>query len=528
MKNWNPKFVKFILACSSAILFFIAWPAAGFAPLLFISLVPLIKLEDDNYKLYLSGTYRSIFLFVYLSFFLFNILTTWWIYFASGYGMIGAVVANSFLMTITFQLFHYTRKKLGSKIGYFSLFIYWLSFEYLHMNWDLTWPWLTLGNGFAAWANMVQWYEYTGVFGGTIWIILANIYLFKFLSEDFNRKRGAQLAGIILLPLAASISIYYSYTEKENSIEVIAVQPNIDPYNEKFSGMSSKEQLDKMLRLAQPLVSDKTALVICPETALANGIWKIDLLNDYEVNTIRKFVEPNPNLNFLTGLTLYEMYPDVESKSATARKFRDSNSYFDVYNAAMQINNRSAIQFHYKSKLVPGVEKMPFPAIFGLLDDFAIDLGGTAGSLGMQAHPSVFRSGKITAAPVVCYESVYGDYVREYINQGANIICIMTNDGWWEDTPGYRQHCQYARLRAIEERRSIARSANTGISCFIDQRGEIHQATKWWMPTAIKANLNLNEERTFYARCGDFPAYIALIALIPMLLFAFFKKKRNS
>ena len=121
---------------------------------------------------------------------------------------------------------------------------------------------------------------------------------------------------------------------------------------------------------------------------------------------------------------------------------------------------------------------MPFPAIFGLLDDFAIDLGGTAGSLGMQAHPSVFRSGKITAAPVVCYESVYGDYVREYINQGANIICIMTNDGWWEDTPGYRQHCQYARLRAIEERRSIARSANTGISCFIDQRGEIHQATK--------------------------------------------------
>jgi apolipoprotein N-acyltransferase len=528
MKNWNPKFVKFILACSSAILFFIAWPAAGFAPLLFISLVPLLKLEDDNYKLYLSGTYRSIFWFVYLSFFLFNILTTWWIYFASGYGMIGAVVANSFLMTITFQLFHYTRKKLGSKIGYLSLFIYWLSFEYLHMNWDLTWPWLTLGNGFAAWANMVQWYEYTGVFGGTIWIILANIYLFKFLSEDFNRKLGAQLAGIILLPLAASISIYYSYTEKENPIEVIAVQPNIDPYNEKFSGMSSKEQLDKMLRLAQPLVSDKTALVICPETALANGIWKIDLLNDYEVNTIRKFVEPYPNLNFLTGLTLYEMYSDVESKSATARKFRDSNSYFDVYNAAMQINNRSAIQLHYKSKLVPGVEKMPFPAIFGLLDDFAIDLGGTAGSLGMQAHPSVFRSGKITAAPVVCYESVYGDYVREYINQGANIICIMTNDGWWEDTPGYRQHCQYARLRAIEERRSIVRSANTGISCFIDQRGEIHQATKWWMPTAIKSNLNLNEERTFYARCGDFPAYIALIALIPMLLFAFFKKKRNS
>ncbi|MBL7922865.1 MAG: apolipoprotein N-acyltransferase, partial [Bacteroidia bacterium] len=132
-----------------------------------------------------------------------------------------------------------------------------------------------------------------------------------------------------------------------------------------------------------------------------------------------------------------------------------------------------------------------------------IDLGGTTGSLGVQEWPTVFSGDSVMAAPVICYESVYGDYVGEYVRRGANLICIMTNDGWWSDTPGYRQHCQYARLRAIEHRRSIARSANTGTSCFIDQKGQISQATSWWVPAAIKQVLNYNNTLSFYSRHGD-------------------------
>jgi len=172
--------------------------------------------------------------------------------------------------------------------------------------------------------------------------------------------------------------------------------------------------------------------------------------------------------------------------------------------------------------LVPGVEKMPFPALLKPLEKYAIDLGGMPGSLGVQQERSVFvsHSDHRKVAPAICYESIYGEYCGEYINKGAGLIFIITNDGWWRDTPGYRQHCSYARLRAIETRRSIARSANTGTSCFINQRGDIDQPTAFWVPAVISATINYNEEITFYAKYGDYIARVSCFVAVLMFLYA--------
>jgi apolipoprotein N-acyltransferase len=123
----------------------------------------------------------------------------------------------------------------------------------------------------------------------------------------------------------------------------------------------------------------------------------------------------------------------------------------------------------------------------------------------MQEERTVFVSkyGPGKVAPVICYESIYGDYVGQYIRNGAEFIFIVTNDGWWKDTPGYKQHLLFGRLRAIETRKSIARSANTGISCFVNQRGDIDQPQPWDTATAIKQTLVSNEGMTFYTRYGD-------------------------
>jgi apolipoprotein N-acyltransferase len=171
---------------------------------------------------------------------------------------------------------------------------------------------------------------------------------------------------------------------------------------------------------------------------------------------------------------------------------------------------------------------MPYPAVFGWLEKFAIDLGGTAGSLGTQEERTVL-TGKEGVAPVVCYESIYGEYVGEYINNGATLIFIITNDGWWLDTPGYKQHLLYGRLRAIETRRCIARSANTGISCFIDERGDFSQETEWWKPAVIKGSINSNSEKTFYTKFGDVIGricfYASGIILLLAIVLRFFPKK---
>jgi len=165
---------------------------------------------------------------------------------------------------------------------------------------------------------------------------------------------------------------------------------------------------------------------------------------------------------------------------------------------------------------------MPYPKLFKLLESVILDLGGTTGSRGSQEYRGTFKHtiDETRVAPVICYESIYGEYVTDYIKNGANFIFVITNDGWWGDTPGHKQHLNYSQLRAIETRRSVARSANTGISAFINQKGEILNKTEWWVRDAIKNNIKANTEITFYVRNGDFIGRIAAFFSILAILYS--------
>jgi apolipoprotein N-acyltransferase len=501
----------FLVSFLSGLLLSFAWPSAGFAPLLFVALVPLLISEEGIREMNLKHPLREVFLHAYIAFFTFNLLTTWWVKYASFFGAVAAIVCNALFMALVFTLFSHTRKKLGNTSGYVALVAYWITFEYVHMNWDLSWPWLTLGNGFAGWVKWIQWYEFTGVLGGTLWIWAINILIFttgrKLWTWPLSREVWI-LSSLLILPAFWSVYRYYNVTDKGDAVNVSVIQPNIDPYNEKFTGMSSSAQLDRILDLAYTVTDSTTHYVVAPETALPDGMWEHDIASHPNIRRLSSFLSEFPRSTWVIGATTYGHYPDSNQRSATARKFTESEGYYDAFNTALQVRLTDTISIHHKSKLVPGVEKMPYPALFGFLDRFAIDLGGITGSLGVQDTPSVF-GGVANVAPVICYESVYGDYIGKYIRRDANLIFIVTNDGWWSDTPGYRQHLKYATLRAIEVRRSIARSANTGISCFINQRGDISQATGWWVPAAIKQTIYANDELTIYARLGDYIGKLA-------------------
>jgi apolipoprotein N-acyltransferase len=198
--------------------------------------------------------------------------------------------------------------------------------------------------------------------------------------------------------------------------------------------------------------------------------------------------------------------------SASARKFRDADVYYDSYNTALYVAHDSTLQKYHKSKLTPGVELMPYLDVLPFLKKYAIDLGGTTGSLGVNPDQTPFIiSNNLKVAPCICYESVYGEFMNRFIVNGANVIFVITNDGWWGNTPGHRQHMLFSVVRAIETRRSIARSANTGISCFINQRGDISQRTAYWVPATIRGKINANDKVTFYVRYGDYIGRIFLL-----------------
>jgi apolipoprotein N-acyltransferase len=522
----------------SGLLLSAAWPEKGFAPLLFIAWIPLLVIEDFFYHNPQRKSRQLFFLF-YLSFLIWNLLTTWWVYNATAFGAAAAIICNSLFMASVFMLFHFTKKKAGNIAGYCSFIFYWVTFEYLHMNWDLSWPWLTLGNGFASYYKWVQWYEYTGTLGGSCWILLINILLFLGVKKVFNKSSRKMFTlellvavVVILCPIILSITRYSNYKEDAHPINIAVVQPNIDPYNEKFSGMPPHEQLVKILRLASTVTDSTTDYLVAPETAMPSGIWEEELQNHPDIKFLRSFLNTFPKLTVVIGAATNQLYEKGKPHSATARKFIDAGDYYDSYNTALQLDNFSNnVLTYHKSKLVPGVEKMPFPKIFKYLDKFAIDLGGMSGSLGIEKEPKTFIShDSIQVAPIICYESIYGDYISKYVRKGAQLLFIITNDGWWGETPGYRQHLVYGRLRAIEMRRSIARSANTGISCFINQRGDISQPTKWWKDDAIKETINANDELTFYAQYGDYIAKISSCVSILLIIYTLLKsiQKRFS
>jgi len=502
---------------------FISFPYTGsLTPLVFISWVPLFIVENNVF----NKKYRSskVYIHAFLSFFIYNLGSTWWIWNASAGGAVFAIVLNAIIMAFVFYLSHLIRKRVEGKIGYLIFILGWISFEYLHYYWELSYPWLTLGNVFSITPSVVQWYSITGVLGGTLWALIINVLLFHVLNSVLIKKQNwkneiksiSLLVGILVLPLIYSMITYLNYEESKNPIEVIALQPNVDPYNEKFN-LDLKVQLDKLFEEADKLVTPKTKFILAPETAVSASFYEDELtsLPFYQYMLDRK--KNWFNTSFYVGASTLKVYQT--KKSAASRKLEGGPGFYESYNTSLLIDEFNSPSFVHKSKLVLGVEKIPFLTMIPWLGDLAIDLDGASGSLGIEEEPKILKASQTVFAPIICYESIYGEFIAQQVRKGAEEIFVITNDGWWGNTPGYKQHASFSQLRAIENRRDVVRSANTGISCFINQRGDVIQKTEWWKQTAIKGIVNKNKELTFYSRFGDVIGKLA--SLILSILFIY-------
>jgi len=523
----------------------LAWPPHTFAaPLLLIGLVPLFIALDQIILAKEKKTGKKVFLTAGLTFLVWNTACIYWVYNAiSAYN--GPLVAipislipfglGALLMTFAFWLYYRFRIVVSSsRIAYLALVSFWIGMEYLHQTWDLAFPWMTLGNGFAGLHQLAQWYETTGVYGGSVWIMVSNILAFE-AYKSFKSKTGylkirPAIAWLLFIIIPAGISLikYYGYKEKSMPVNVIAVQPNIDPY-EKNGGIPPADQLRTLTHLSDSVAQTNTEYFIWPETAIPSYANEENIRNTGEYIFAQKFLNKYKNGTLITGIESVKFYNGKETISA--KQDGNGGTYYDNFNSAMQVENSSNVQFYHKSKLVPGVEKMPFPKTLSFLAPVFAGLGGTVSGWGWQDHPGVFYSQNgVGVAPVICYESLWGSWIAESVKNGAQFIAIITNDGWWGNTSGKDQHFLYAKLRAIETRRWVVRSANTGLSGFIDQRGDVIKVSKWWTRDALKADINLNDQMTFYTKSGDIIAQLLSITGIILALFipyyTLFKKKK--
>ena len=513
------------LAVLSGLLIAAAWPVRGLAPLAFIAFVPLLYLQEKGYSFWISA----------LTFLIWNALTTWWVWKTTAMGTIAMIALNSLFMTCVFWAYNFVKTRVyDNKKGYYILIIFVLAFEYLHLHWQLNWPWLNLGNVFSHYHTWVQWYSVTGIAGGTIWVLLANILVYKFLLSSFRPQRSEVeksstfyaiiLICVLFIPLIISKIQYHNYNERGSDVEIVVIQPNLDPYSEEFS-LSPREILDRNLSVATPLVTENTCFVVSPESAIQENIWLERIDKYYSIRELRRFIKENPNTCYVIGLSTDGPVPEGHEIDFAARKFGNVDRYFYSYNTAALITLDS-VQLYHKSRLTPGAEAMPSWWILRMLKDNALDLGGTVGTLKTDTEARVLSFDNHKVGTLICYESVFGGYVTEFVKKGADMLFVITNDGWWGNSPGHKQHLEFSKLRAIETRRSVARSANTGISGFINQRGDIIEQSKYWEQTALRNTIKSNDKLTFYVRFGDYlyrisvflTALLAAVTIVKLIL----------
>ena len=506
-------------------------PHTGFLAL--FAIVPLLCMDRIAD---MTGR-RRVWIYHYSAFVLWNAVTTFWVCNATIGGGIFAVLANSLQMSLVFGLFRLSKKRFSGSLPYIFLMTAWIAWERFYFDAEISWPWLVLGNSFARSIWAIQWYEFTGALGGSLWIWMCNLSIFGILvslsdgsiSHWNGKAKAAAATGLLVLFVAPPVVSgfigreYHDAMEEGEQLDVMIIQPNIDPYN-KFQAMTQAQQNGILLSMAEKNLkerkNDSTAaplLIVAPET-FTGGVICGEYQRSQTWNGFVRFLKDYPGVNMLFGASTYDYIHSPGAPSYTARKVGDG-MWVESHNSALMTDGSARTEIYHKSKLVVAVEHTPYPRIFCPIDNM---LGGVMGRCVGQDEISLLHvKDKDSSIPIgcaVCYESVYGEYYTDYIRKGAKAMTIITNDAWWGNTPGYRQHLSYASLRAIETRRAIARCANTGISAIISPSGKIHQPTPWWEPAVIEGSIPLRNDITFFVSHGDITGRVCTFIFLLMLL----------
>lgn len=513
-----------LMALAFAVLMSLPWlvPHLGFVAL--VGFVPLLMMER-----YASvHGVKRFWWWHYGAFVLWNAFTTFWVCWATVGGGVFAVLANALQMSVIFALFRLSKKKLGGALPYVFLAAMWIAWERAYFSAQISWPWLVLGNAFARSTGLAQWYEYTGTLGGSLWIWACNLSIFGFMTalrsratDRWNAKaRIAAVTGIVLLfagPAVTSAVIGARYKEvSEGTQDVLICQPNLDPY-QKFQFLNQNQQNAILMEVAEEGLAGRKSttpvLVIAPETFTSDIV-----AGSYETSaTWRRFVQflnEHPGTEMLFGASSREYYFEPEPRDPSDYKL-DEGGWVQRHNSALTLQADGTTEIFHKSRLVVGVEMTPYPKVILPL---ARLLGASIGRCVGQSEVTPLHAFGVPFGCAICYESVFGEYCTEYVRAGAKFLTVITNDAWWGNTPGYRQHLSYSALRAIELRRDIARCGNTGISCFIDQRGRILERGPWWEKTTLEGSVNFNSRVTFFAEHGDIVGRVCTFVFLLLLL----------
>lgn len=499
-----------LLGLLSGIMIGISYPPIPLPYLVFVAFVPYFVVIQKRNGL------AEINRFTYFTAFIFNFITLYWV---GGwlpntdpFLMIAGTTLlffNPLVFLIPSTLYFVTKKYVNKNLALYLFPFFWVTFEFAYSLTDFKFPWLTLGNTLSYFTNYIQIADIVGVYGLSILIIFANIFVYK-LKNDFtvfgilNKKALASFVVIILIPIIYGNYTIFSFSSQTGSVKVGLIQPNIDP-NKKWEDGNLNEKIDTYFKLSEETIKKGAKIVIWPETALPVYL----LAGNYadEVKRIRKFVD-NYGISILTGMPDANFFYNKSNAPLDAKPLNDGKVLYTSYNSILLFNpNSTEVQKYGKMKLVPFGEKVPLVESLPFLGDWIKwDVGISSWNTGRDTTIFQVNSAQnsknenIKIGGIVCIESIYPIFTSVFAKKGAEFIAVVTNDSWYGDTSGPYQHKEMSVIRAVENKRSVVRAANGGISCLINPLGRTVSETKMYTKTALVVDVPLNSELTFYTK----------------------------
>lgn len=497
-----------LLLILSGIILGISFPPFPFpiTLLIFVGLIPYFIVIKRR------TTLASISSATFLFSLVFSLITIYWVGSwsseADPYLMLAGVallLVYPCVMLIPSTLFYLTRKVFPKfdAIWFFPLF--WVTLEYLLTQTDLRFPWLLLGHGLAKFNLFIQGSDIVGTNGLSLIAAYINVLLFKSFfeknSEEKFRLKPLLIAVFIFLCMII-YGIYKTSTFRisERKVRIGIVQPNLNPWD-KWSTGNLSDLLNMYLTLSQKCVDEGAEVILWPETALP--VYAFGRTYPMVENSIYNFLDTN-NVSLLTGMPdiIYDL--NQNNIPEDSKYSGPGNYYYRTYNAVLGLNPGSRnIQRYGKMKLVPLGERVPFVDQFAFLGDLLKwGVGITGWNIGKDTTVFKIKNEKIDTIKVgglVCYESVDPVFVTAFVQKGAELITVVTNDSWYGKSSGPYQHKDFAMLRAVENRRSVVRCANGGVSCIINAKGKILAETEMFEKTTLVGEVPLQDEKTFYS-----------------------------
>jgi len=518
------------LAASCALGMALAFPPLHLGFLAYWSVIPFLILLENK------GPAES-FRWGYLTGFMLSVLTLYWIFWPT----IPGAIATMLVHPLYYAVFAYalsTARRAWPR-GYLVLApFFWTAIEYVKSLGEIGFPWVTLGYTQSYYLHLIQFASATSVYGVSFWIVCLNVVFLVMWQRRQEMRWLIYCTGALVILFA--VPFFYGLAvipapvkadepagrevRQHNGaalLRVAIVQGNVDPYLK-----WDKEFVELNFEIYERLTRQSTAsdpeLVVWPETATPTY-----LLHNYEkLLRVRNLVN-EIGAPLLTGTPDYKFITEKEYKT---------------YNAAVLITpGQEEIPKYAKMHLVPFGERVPWEDAFPWLQKWIAMLEMGEGNFSPGDTIELFdvhRAGQNLTngsasqrlAVLICFESFFPEQARDYVRRGADFLVVITNDGWFGPTMPYG-HARMAVFRAIENRISVVRSANTGISMTIDPYGRVGSASALNAEAVLVDSLPSRTGESFYLKHGPvFPQGVLGVTVLSVFMAAaeHFRTKRAS